>query len=269
MKTTYSIAGAILFLSFILPARFAFSQEVEQERKAFAGTVGITNKGVSQIPNFTLGKPAVQFYTRIGKRKLTFEPELRFATTGKPWDFVFRWQYRMLQTDKFRLRVALNSVLNFVTSSVTETEDEDNVQRDAIIARRFIGGQILPEYSLTKNLNIGMLFLYARGIEKSTLRNLNFIVFTTRLSNIDVFDAWTVTLNSQVYYLRIDERIDEKIDERIDERIDEMSGTYFSSSAVLAKRGFPFSLSAMINKSLHTDISGDDFLWSASVIYSY
>ena len=250
MKPTCLIAGAILSLSLtVAPARFAFAQEVEEERKAFAGTVGITNKGISQIPNFTLGKPAVQFDMRIGKGKFTFDPELRFATTGKPWDFVFRWQYRMLQTDKFRLRVALNSVLNFVTSSITEDGD----LRDGIEARRFIGGQILPEYSLTKNLNIGMLFLYARGIEESTLRNLNFIVFTTGLSNIDVFDAWTVALNAQVYYLRIDE----------------MSGTYFSPSAVLAKRGFPFSLSAMINKSLHTDIPGDDFLWSASVIYSY
>ena len=260
MKTTYPIAGAILFLSFILPARFALAQEVEQERKAFEGTIGITNKGVSQIPNFTLGKPAIQSYTRIGKGKFTFEPELRFATTGRPWDFVFRWQYRMMQTDKFRLRVALNSVLNFVTSTVTETEDEDKVPRDAIIARRFVGGQVLPEYSLTKNLSVGLLVLYARGIEKTTLRNLNFIVFNTALSNIDVFDGWTVALNSQVYYLGIED---------MDDMVDDESGTYFSSHAVLAKRGLPFSLSAMINKSLHTEISGDDFLWGASVIYSY
>ena len=61
MKITYSIAGAALFLSFILPARLALAQEVEPERKAFAGTVGITNNGVSQIPSFTLGKPAVLF----------------------------------------------------------------------------------------------------------------------------------------------------------------------------------------------------------------
>ena len=149
---------------------------------------------------------------RIGKGKFTFDPELRFATTGKPWDFVFRWQYRVLQTDKFRLRAALNSVLNFVTSSVTEDGDP----RDAIEARRFIGGQILPEYSLTKNLNIGLLFLYARGIEESTLDNLNFIVFTAGLSDIEVSDEWTVALNSQVYYLKIDEK----------------SGTYFSPSAV-------------------------------------
>ncbi len=253
MKITYSIAGAALFLSFILPARFAFAQEVEQERKAFTGTVGLTNKGVSHIPNFTLGKPAVLFNMSVGKRKLTFEPLLRFSTRGKPWAFMFRWQYRMLQTDRFRLRVVLSPVLSFITSSVTETEDEEGDPRDAIIARRFIGGQILPDYSLTKNLNIGMTYLYSRGIEESTFRNMNFIGFTTRLSNVGGLDAWTVNLNSQVYYLRIDEK----------------SGTYFSPSAVLAKRGFPFSLSAMINKAFRTDLPGDDFLWSASVIYSY
>ena len=58
--------------------------------------------------------------------------------------------------------------------------------------------------------------MYARGIEESTLDNLNFIVFTAGLSDIEVSDEWTVALNSQVYYLKIDEK----------------SGTYFSPSAV-------------------------------------
>ena len=249
MKPTYLITGAILFLSLTVSARFAFAQEVEQERKAFTGTVSLTHKGVSHIPSFTLGKPAVMFNMSIGKRKLAFEPQLRFSTRGKPWAFMFRLRYRMLQTDRFRLGVVLSPVLSFITSSVTE----DDVQRDAIEARRFIGGQILSDYSLTKNLNIGMHYLYSRGIEESTFRNMNFISFTTRLSNVEVFDAWTVTLNSQVYHLIIDEK----------------SGTYFSPSAVLAKRGFPLSLSAMINRAFRTDVPGDTFLWSASVIYSY
>ncbi|MXW64621.1 MAG: hypothetical protein F4Z69_07325 [Bacteroidetes bacterium SB0668_bin_1] len=155
----------------------------------------------------------------------------------------------MLQTERFRLGVVLSPVLSFITSSVTE----DDVQRDAIEARRFIGGQVLSDYSLAKNLNAGMHYLYSRGIEESTFRNMHFIRFTTRLSNIAVLDEWTVTLNSQVYYLRIDEK----------------EGAYFSPSAVLAKRGFPFSLSAMINRAFRTDVPGDTFLWSASVIYSY
>ncbi len=251
MKTTRLVASTILllFLALASSVRVARAQETGQAAKSFSGNIHLTNKGISQIPNFTLGKPAVQLDVRIGKRKLTFEPELRFATTGKPWDFVFRWQYRMLQTDKFRLRAALNSVLNFVTSSITEDGDP----RDAIIARRFVGAQILPEYSVTKDLSIGGLYLYARGIEENTLRNLNFIVLNTRLSNIDVFDGWTVALNAQLYRLIIDGE----------------GGTYFSPSAVLAKKDFPISLSGLVNISLETEISGDPFLWSMSAIYSY
>ncbi len=43
----------------------------------------------------------------------------------------------------------------------------------------------------------------------------------------------------------------------------------FSPSAVLSRKGLPLSLSALVNKSLHTNIEGDPFIWSASVIYSY
>lgn len=43
----------------------------------------------------------------------------------------------------------------------------------------------------------------------------------------------------------------------------------FSPSAVLSSKGLPLSLSALVNKSLHTNIEGDPFIWSASVIYSY
>ncbi len=251
MKTSSLVAGAVLFLVLAWSACLAHAQEPEPPAKSFSGNIHLTNKGISQIPSFTLGKPAVQFDLRLGKRRLTFEPQLRFATAGKPWDFVFRWQYRMMQTDKFRLRVALNSVLNFVTSTVTE-EGEDEA-RDAIIGRRFVGGQILPEYSLTKNLSAGLLYLYATGIEEGALRNLHFIVLNTRLSDIKVSREWTVALNTQLYQLIID-----------DER-----GTYFSPSAVLSRKGLPLSLSALVNKSLHTHIEGDSFIWSASVIYSY
>lgn len=245
------VAGGVLvfFLAFAFSVGAARAQEAGHAERAYSGNVHLTNNGISQIPSFTLGKPAVQFDIKIGRKRLTFEPEIRFSTTGRPWDFVSRWQYRVMQTDKFRLRVAFNSVLNFVTSSVIEDGDE----RDAIIARRFIGGQILPEYSLTKKLSAGLLYLYGRGVEESTLLNLNFIVFNTRLSDIVAFDGWSVSLNAQVYSLIIDDE----------------SGTYFSPSVALAKKGFPFSLSAIANKSLSTEISGESFLWSASVIYSY
>ena len=54
----------------------------------FGGAVTVTNNGISFIPNFSLGKPAAIFDLSIGRR-LSFEPQFRFALEGKPWSFLF------------------------------------------------------------------------------------------------------------------------------------------------------------------------------------
>jgi hypothetical protein len=84
-----------LFLLLILInfSHFAFSQKADSTKvvSRFGGAVTVTNKGISIVPNLTLGKPAVIFDLSAGKRKLSFEPSLRFALEGKPWSFLFWW----------------------------------------------------------------------------------------------------------------------------------------------------------------------------------
>lgn len=76
----------------------SFSQKNDSTIVAghFGGAVTITNKGISIVPNLTLGKPAVIFDLSVGKRKLSFEPSLRFALEGKPWSFLFWWRYKLV-----------------------------------------------------------------------------------------------------------------------------------------------------------------------------
>ena len=58
----------------------------------------------------------------------------------------------------------------------------------------------------------------------------------------------------QVYYLKQDVR----------------RGTFFTSSVNIAKKNFPLSASAFINQKLIGNITGSkDFIWSASLIYSF
>ena len=53
-----------------------------------ATTASVTNNGVSLIPTFTLGKPAMMINFTVG-RKLTFEPEFRYSLAGKPWANIY------------------------------------------------------------------------------------------------------------------------------------------------------------------------------------
>jgi hypothetical protein len=58
----------------------------------------------------------------------------------------------------------------------------------------------------------------------------------------------------QVYYLRINNN----------------EGFNFISSLTVSKKNLPLSLSAFINKTIHSDIPGSkNFIWNASLIYTF
>ena len=86
------ILKGLLVYMLLMCTNFTFSQQVDSTKKEnshFGGAVSLTTKGISTIPSFTLGKPAVIFDLFIGKKRLSFEPQFRFALEGKPWSFLF------------------------------------------------------------------------------------------------------------------------------------------------------------------------------------
>jgi hypothetical protein len=130
----------VLILSII--CHFSFSQKADSANNVFhfAGAVTVTNKGISLVPTFTLGKPAAIFDLSMGKRKLYFEPQLRFALEGKPWSFLFWWRYRLLNKNRMALTLGAHPAMNFKT----ETWSENGTSKNAIVMRRYLAGELAP-----------------------------------------------------------------------------------------------------------------------------
>lgn len=233
-------------------AQFSFAQKSDSIRIAnnFSGAVTVTTKGISTIPNLTLGKPAAIFDLSMGKRKLTFEPQLRFALEGRPWSFLFWWRYKLVNNEKFRVSVGAHPALSFKTTS-TET---GGVTEKTTKVYRYLAAELSPAYLLSKNTSIGVYYLYSRGIEKILTRNTNLIALRGNISNIKISNQLFLGLNPQIYFLKMDEH----------------DGFYLNSSLSLAKSNFPVSLSAMFNKRLKSDIPADnDFIWNISLRYTF
>jgi hypothetical protein len=68
------ITGAILAMVFLNFSGEAFAQISDSAKVPFrfAGGVSVTNKGISTVPNLTLGKPAAIFDISAGRGKLSF-----------------------------------------------------------------------------------------------------------------------------------------------------------------------------------------------------
>lgn len=239
-----------IVLSVLLPVLLntSFAQQ-KDSTNYFKGSVSITNNGISLVPTFSLGKPAAIFNLALGRGRLSFEPDMRFSLEGKPWSFLFWWRYKLVQSKKIRLTLGAHPAMNFKSSAVIL----NGVSKNLIIARRYLAGELSPNYILSKNISVGMYYLYSRGLDPDAPRNTHFITLNSNFSNIKLPNEFYIKFTPQVYYLKQDK----------------LDGYYCTASMTLAKQHFPLSLSAIVNKTIRTDIVSKNFVWNLNLVYSF
>lgn len=112
-----------------------------------------------------------------------------------------------------------------------------------------MAGELFPRDPLTKNISIGIYYLYSHGLDAGTIGNTNFVTLGANFSNIKLSRQFFLKL-LQFYYLKLDEK----------------DGFYFTSTITLSKKNFPLSISAIVNKVIETDIAGKDLVWNLSLL---
>jgi hypothetical protein len=250
-SNTFVMKKSLTILFFASLTFFSFSQKYDSLRVPahFGGAVTLTTKGISIIPNLTLGKPAAIFDMSAGRR-LSFEPQFRFALEGKPWSFIFWFRYEVVNNKKFQLKIGAHPAFAFSTIS----DSIGGESQEYIRTTRYLAGDIVPTYFLGKNISTGFYYLYSHGIEEYITQHTHYLAFRVNFLNIKITDKVFMRFYPSVYYLNMDKK----------------DGFYFNSTLALGIRNFPLSVSSLINKTIQTDIPiGDDFLWNVSLIYSF
>lgn len=247
-----NFALRILLPAALLGAQQSAAQEADSSRKELhlSGAVTVTNKGISFIPSFSLGKPAAIFNLSMGRKKLSFEPELRFSLQGKPWSMLFWGRYRPISEGRFRLTLGSHLGLNYKTDNYIQ----NNIPASGLVTRRYLAGELAPQYLLSPNARVGFYYLYSRGLDEGTIRNTQFFTVNGTISSLPLGRRLLLGMTPQLYYLGQDA----------------YHGFYFTSSFGISLRNFPLSLQAIINKTIHSNIPGNqDFIWNSSIIYSF
>jgi len=212
-------------------------------------SVTVTNNGIAVIPTFSLGKPAGFINFKAGRR-LTFEPEFWFSLEGKPWANVFWVRYKIIKTKKFILNTGVHPSLVFGSSNVIE----NGVSSEIIKVQRYVAAEISPNYVISKNIAVGIYYLFSIGARESVNKHTHFITLNSTISDIPLFRDFYFRVSPQIYYLKIDNH----------------DGMYYSSAFGLSKDKFPVSFQYLFNNPIHSTIAGgQDFVWNVSLIYSF
>lgn len=251
-KHDLRLVSVLLPFAIVIGVHAAVGQQGDTttRRTEVAGAVTVTNKGISLLPALTLGKPAGIVDVAIWRGGLSFEPQFRVALDGKPWSFIFWWRYRSPSSKKLHLVIGAHPAVLFRTITVST----GGAQREVIVARRYLAGEVNPSYSLTRNLNAGLYYLYSHGVDKEAIQNTHFVAVRVNVSNVQASSGYVVQLAPQLYFLTMDGQ----------------DGVYVSSALTFGHRKVPVSISALLNEPIQSDIvGGQDFIWNVSVTYSF
>ena len=244
--------SVLLVFVFLLLAHFSFSQATDSTKSIshLSGTVSVTNNGISIIPAFSLNKPEAVFNLSAGKGRLSFEPYLGFSLEGKPWSFLFWWRYKLKQEGNFKINAGAHYGLAFSSVPVLN----NGISTKTITAQRYLAEEFSPNYFLSKNIRVGVYYLYSHGLDSYAIHNTHFLTLNSSFTNIKLTNDFFLNFTPQAYYLNIDG----------------LDGFYFTSVLNLAKKNFPLSISYQMNKIIKTNITASpDFVWNVSVAYSF
>jgi hypothetical protein len=240
-KTSVIAAFTLLFIS-------TFAQK-KDSTFFFRADLSVTNNGFSIVPAFTLGKPAAFLDMRMGNKRLTFEPQFRYALEGRPWAFIFIYRYKAIMKPKFQLAFGGHLPgINYVTSTVTI----NGVTEKLSVSRRFLAAEIMPTYKFSKNISVGLYFLRGHGFQKHTARNTTFLSLQSNFSKIKLVGKTYFSFNPQLFYLKVDAT----------------DGFYVNATTTFGVGNFPITISGIVNKAIESDIPAKDFDWNMSLVYT-
>ncbi|WP_297337672.1 hypothetical protein [Algoriphagus sp.] len=236
-------------LSFALIFVNSISHAQEPENRQLSGTITATNNGVSIIPSFSLGRPAVFFDLSMGGKRLSFDPMLRFGMDGKPWTFIFWGRYKVIKNKRFSLSLGGHPAFLFQENKIRVNGKEEK----AFIANRYLAGELNLNYKMTNRFSLGFYYLRGSGIQVIAAKDSDFLALNGAISDLNLINEWSLTVNPQVFFLQVDEN----------------SGYYANSALTLKHGAMPFQLQTFLNQKIKSTIPGNDLVWNVSLLYKF
>lgn len=188
MRITISIILLSLFAA-------AFSQEQsysERTELKASFTASLNSNGISSIPAFSLGAPAIVGTAGLAKGRFSYDPVLAYGIDMKPWYFDSWLHYMIVDGSSFKLRTGFNFSMYF---SDYKLPDETILQ-----GQRYWALELAGIYYFNEKTNLTLMYWNDRGQDPGTITG-HFITIAGDRSGMRLGKHLLWGINLQVFYI--------------------------------------------------------------------
>lgn len=237
------VSCSIIFL-FIFT--IAFTQKNTEKSKLKAGcNFSINSNGISSIPSFSLGAPALIAAPTFTKGRFNYEPVLAYDFDIQPW-FIDNWfRYKIVDRQKFEFRTGLNFSMYF---SDYKLPDETLLK-----GQRYWAVEFTSVYKPSSRSFVSGAYWRDMGQDPGTITG-NYLAIMGELSEIALGKNILLAANLHLFYIDYN---------------GENDGLFISPKLTTSVRNLPFAIFFHGIQAISSNISPyPGFSWNLGFSYT-
>jgi hypothetical protein len=235
----------IIFLMISVAGYSAEPSDSTKKKIKATAIFSLNSDGISSIPAFSLGKPAVMASVSLAKNRFSYDPTLAYGLDFKGW-FIDSWlHYRLIDKPHFEFRPGFNFSTFF-----SDFKNQDQTIREA---QRYFTIEFTGIYKFSQNTSLTIGYWNDRGQEKGTLIG-HFFNLVGERSDIKLGKSMLLTVDLQVFYIDYEGDND---------------GLFLSPKVSASLRDKPFTIFFQPIQALESNITPfPGFRWNIGLGYS-
>jgi hypothetical protein len=194
----------IPFAIFILFPAVFFANSIEDSTKhefknktwQFHGNIQLNNNGISPVPAFSLGKPALMNTFFISKGDFTYSPELNYGSDGLPWT-VNNWVRYRKNFSKFRIGMGTAISIFFGRKNI-ETNGKSYIIAEL---HQYAPVETFIGYNFSEKNSLSITYWKAHGLDLGSVKNGHFIMLSGSFTKIYLSESLNFDFRPNLFYL--------------------------------------------------------------------
>jgi hypothetical protein len=184
---------------YIIFSNLGFSNTIPDSTKnawTFHGNIQLNNNGISPVPAFSLGKPALMNTFFISKGNFTYSPELNYGSDGLPWT-VNNWIRYRKNFSKFRLGLGGAISMFFGRKDV----DTNGQIRTTAPLNQYAPLEAYIGYNFSEKNSLSLTYWKAHGLDLGSVKNGHFIMLSGSFTKIHLSESLNFDFRPNLFYL--------------------------------------------------------------------
>jgi hypothetical protein len=233
-------------LLFLFTFTHAFPQADSSRLKLkAAATVSLNSNGISSIPAFSLGDPAIVASIILSKGRFSYEPVLAYGFDLKPW-YIDNWlNLRIIDRPKFALITGFNASGFFTPRTISDTT--------ILQGQRYFAFALTGLFKITPNTTLTTAYWRDHGMDGGIKGH--FVNLAGERTNIRLGGKSMLAAMLQVFYINYEGNND---------------GLFVTPRITFSMVNFPLTLFALATQPISSNIEPyPDFQWNIGLGYGF